>query len=81
VLELAPQMGIPIEEGTLKLADLYQADEVFMTSTTREVQPIARIEEHTFAAPGPVTTRFAQAFADYVKRYFAAQKEGKTVTA
>jgi branched-chain amino acid aminotransferase len=41
--------------------DLAGADEVFIASTTREVQPVAAIDELTFEGPGPVT---AQAAAD-----------------
>ncbi len=39
--------------------DLFGADEAFLTSTTREVQPVAAIDSHTFASDGPVTARLA----------------------
>lgn len=74
LLEIAPKCGIPISERTLPLEDLYGADEVFMSSTTREVQPVLQIGEYAIAqAPGPVTTRLARAFSDYVSAYFASQ--------
>jgi branched-chain amino acid aminotransferase len=82
VMELAPALGIQIKERPLKLDDLYGADEVFMTSTTREVQPVSQIEQHKFAnAPGPITARLAQAFSSYVKRYVAEQKQAQKVSA
>ncbi len=82
LLEIASKAGVSMEERALKIGDLYGADEVFITSTTREVQAVAKIEDHTFKnAPGAVTTKLANAFSDYVKRYFAEKKEGKTVTA
>ncbi len=72
LLEIGPQIGLPIRERDLTPEELYEAEEVFITSTTREVQPVRQIEDHQWAqAPGPVTTAFAQAFSDYVQRYFA----------
>ena len=44
LLEEAPKIGIAIGERALKLEDFYYADEVFITSTTRHVQPISHIE-------------------------------------
>ena len=45
------------------------ADEAFLTSTTREVQPIAASTGgRGRAAPGPVTTRLASRYADLVTR-------------
>ena len=40
---------------------LAAADEVFLASTTREVQPVVAVDDHTFAGPGPVTQRTASA--------------------
>ena len=34
---------------------LQQAEEVFITSSTRDVQPVHRVDERALAAPGPVT--------------------------
>lgn len=48
-------------EQPCTLEDLAAADEVFLASTTREVQPVVAIDEHTFAGPGPVTQRTAAA--------------------
>ena len=44
VLELAEECGIEAFEEPLKLRDLGGAEEVFLTSTTREVQPVARVD-------------------------------------
>lgn len=77
LLELGPEIGLPITEKTLTLDDLHQADEVFLSSTTRQVQPVRQIEDHNVPlAPGPVTERFAQAFSDCVARYFAQRASG-----
>lgn len=52
------------EEADLPLADLYDADEAFLTSTTRDVQPIRAVDGTVLReAPGPVTSKAMQAFA------------------
>jgi branched-chain amino acid aminotransferase len=69
VLELAPGLGIEIDERPLPLDALHGADEAFLTSTTREVQPIAAVDDRTLpATPGPVTTALAAAFTDLIAR-------------
>jgi branched-chain amino acid aminotransferase len=70
LLELGPRNGLPIGEATLTMDDLGAADEIFITSTTREVQPIRRIDDLRMPqAPGPVTERLAGLFSDYVATY------------
>lgn len=74
LLEIAPKLGIPAEERTLTPADLRHADEVFISSTNRNLLGVGSIEDHAFAdAPGPVTRRLEEAFAAYVAEYVARQ--------
>jgi branched-chain amino acid aminotransferase len=70
LLEEAPKIGVSISERALKLEDFYYADEVFITSTTRHVQPISHLEKRAMKqAPGPVTQKLAAFFDHYVKEY------------
>jgi branched-chain amino acid aminotransferase len=48
-----------VEERDISIAELDQADEVFLTSTTRDVQGVVQLDERVFAAGGPVTERVA----------------------
>src|SRR5437764_2217349 len=43
------------EERACTLEELGEADEAFLTSTTREVQAVAAVDDHVLRAPGPVT--------------------------
>lgn len=52
-----------VEERDLTLAEALAADEVFLTSSLRDVQPVGRWDDTTFDS-FPVTTRIAQTFAD-----------------
>jgi 4-amino-4-deoxychorismate lyase len=46
LLELAPQAGYEVEEGTFELDRVLGSDEVFLTSSVREVMPASSIDEH-----------------------------------
>jgi branched-chain amino acid aminotransferase len=48
-------------EQACTLEDVAEADEVFLASTTREVQPVVAIDEQSVAGPGPVTQHTASA--------------------
>ena len=44
MIELAGEMGLPVEERAIPLAELYRADEVFFTGTTTEVRPSVEVD-------------------------------------
>jgi len=50
-------------EEDLPFAALGEADEVFITSSTRDVQPVHRVDARSLAAPGPVTAGVCEEFA------------------
>lgn len=64
VLRLARQAGLPVEERALPAAALAAADELFITSTAREVLPATRLGGAAVGdgRPGPVTRRLHAAF-------------------
>ncbi len=57
VLELAASLGYPTREETLVDTDLASAGEMFLTCTTKEIVPVARVDDLTICCgrPGPVT--------------------------
>ncbi|MDF5758354.1 aminotransferase class IV [Spongiactinospora sp. TRM90649] len=53
------------DEADVPLSALGEADEAFLTSTTRDVQPIRLVDGVALpAAPGPVTTKAMRVFAE-----------------
>jgi branched-chain amino acid aminotransferase len=69
VVESCAALGLMIEETALSISDLADADEAFLTSTVREVQPIVSVDLRPMpAAPGPVTKQLADAFTALVAR-------------
>lgn len=55
-----------VVEARLTRADLDRATEAFLTSSTRDLHPITELAGRELPAPGPVTQRAMQAWADRV---------------
>ncbi|MBL7714680.1 MAG: aminotransferase class IV [Bdellovibrionales bacterium] len=72
-LELAKKLKIPVREVRFPKERLYEADEVFMTSTIKEVFPVTKVDQHTIAKgkPGPITEKLNQAFRKEVQTWLA----------
>ena len=64
VLDLARSEGMSVQERCVSQADLYGADEVFLTGTTVEVLAVVRIDGKVIGngRPGPITQRLAAGF-------------------
>jgi branched-chain amino acid aminotransferase len=67
LFEVGRDVGIEARDETLYPKDLDTADEVFITSTTRELSPVVRIDDRVVGSgrPGPV---FAALLAGYRQR-------------
>ena len=72
LLEIGPAAGVPCEEAVLRPADIYAADEIFISSTNRNLLAVGEIAGHSYApAPGPVTRQLDAAFSGYIGEYVA----------
>lgn len=70
LFEVAPKVGIEMLERDLTPTDLTTAEEVFVSSTTREVAAVGEVSPNwTFPVPGEVTTKLEEAFREYVGEY------------
>ena len=70
LFEIAPRAGVHLREQDLTKDDLNSADEVFISSTTREISAVGSISpQWKFQAPGPVSQRLEEAFRGYVRDY------------
>lgn len=61
--------GFTIEEGDLAPADLEKADQVFITSTTRELLRVEHIEGLRIRNEGSSCGALQKAFSDYIDHY------------
>ncbi len=67
-IQIARDLGYEVEIRTLKLDDLLDADEAFMTGTAIEITPVREVDGKAIGAGarGPVTEAIQQTFFDAV---------------
>ena len=81
LLEIGGAAGAPVEERTLLPEDFYAAEEVFISSTNRNLLPVSEIHGNKIAAaPGPVTQKLEAAFSEYVRKYVEAHRSVPSAT-
>jgi branched-chain amino acid aminotransferase len=66
IMRIAGDLGIEVLERNLARAELYLADEVFLSGTAAELVPVREIDDHRVGAgePGPVTRELQRVFDD-----------------
>ena len=64
IWQLAQQQSIESVEKDLYIADVLEADEIFLTNVVMEVLPVVAVERHTVGTGkvGPVTKRLQGGF-------------------
>lgn len=69
VLEIAAREQIAATERVMRLDDLHAADEIFITSSVRELMPVTRVGAHVTGSgkPGPVYKRLHEVFAPMIR--------------
>jgi branched-chain amino acid aminotransferase len=65
-IQIARDLGVDVIERDIARAELYLADEVFMTGTAAELVPVREIDDHTLGdgTPGEITRAVQKAFED-----------------
>ena len=64
MFEVGREVGVDVEEATLRPEDLDTAHEAFVTGSTRELTPVVRIDDRAIGTgrPGPVTLKLLEGF-------------------
>lgn len=70
LFEIAHESGVPMREQVLHDPDLFSADEAFLTSTTREVVPVVRVDDRVIGTgrPGEITSKLIERFRAAIPR-------------
>ncbi len=66
IIAIAHDLGYEVLERDIARAELYLADEVFMSGTAAELVPVREIDDHRIGAgePGPITRELQRVFDD-----------------
>ena len=68
IITLAKELGYDVIETTMKIEELYEADEVFFTGSAAEVTPIREIDDISIGngSRGPITEKLQTMYFDMV---------------
>lgn len=71
VIELAQELGIEVREHAFSITDLPHLDEIFLTSSSREIQPIGQIDDIIIGNGrcGAITAQLIEAFHERKRRH------------
>ena len=71
VLELARDSGLACREDAITPDELRLADEIWLTSSTKEILPVTRLDDHTIGngQPGPYWQRMIGIYQEYKQHY------------
>jgi branched-chain amino acid aminotransferase len=80
LMEVAADASASVVEQTLRLEDLYEADEVFVTSTNRNVIGVREIAGRMIGtgATGEMTRKLEEVFEAFVKDYVGRRLAART---
>jgi branched-chain amino acid aminotransferase len=67
VMQIAQDLGFDVVERDIARAELYQADEVFLTGTAAEVVPVREVDDQLVGPPGEITKAIQGRFFEAIK--------------
>ncbi len=69
VLQIARDLGYEVVERNLARAELYLAEEVFLSGTAAELVPVSEVDDHTVGngVRGPITAALQRVFEDAIR--------------
>jgi len=67
IFKIAEKEKIPLHEKPLSPEDLQGAEEIFLTSTLKNVMPVKSLEGRPLKAPGPLTHLMMELYRDWVQ--------------
>lgn len=77
IIELAQQHHMPVQEREITKAELKAADEIWLSSSTKEVVPVVSLNGHNIGdgRPGPVWRRMAAHYVAFKRALCGADDE------
>jgi branched-chain amino acid aminotransferase len=75
VMTIAKDLGVEVVVDDLARSDLYVADEIFMSGTAAEVNPVNSVDDRAVTCPGPITTAIMEEYGRTVRGHVDRYKE------
>lgn len=77
LLELADTKGFENQEWEFGIEELQQADEIWLSSSTKEVLPVTRLDDKPVGTgqPGPIWRQMQKLYQDYKQALIAGEAE------
>jgi branched-chain amino acid aminotransferase len=66
-IALAQDLGIPVDVAPISTAQLFAADEVFLTGTAAELVPVASVDDHVYSRSHPIADKLHAAYRKATK--------------
>ncbi len=79
LLEEIQVTGIEIREQTLTLSDLEKADGLFITSSTRDLLPVASLQSIQIQQSDEIRQRLSQAYEQHLEKYTQSHQRANTL--
>jgi branched-chain amino acid aminotransferase len=64
VIQIARDLGYAVAERDVARAELYMAEEIFLTGTAAELVPVREVDDHEVGPPGEITKHLQAKFDD-----------------
>src|SRR3954453_7986885 len=64
VIQIARDLGYAVVERDIARAELYLAEEIFLTGTAAELVPVREVDDHKIGEPGEITRHVQAKFID-----------------
>jgi branched-chain amino acid aminotransferase len=64
VIQIARDLGYTVVERDIARAELYLAEEIFLTGTAAELVPVREVDDHLIGEPGEITRHVQAKFED-----------------
>ena len=67
MIQIARDLGYTVVERDIARAELYLAEEIFLTGTAAELVPVREIDDHELGEPGEITRHVQAKFEDALR--------------